>query len=357
VIGHNLWQLRFGGDPRIVGLGIRINGQPLEVIGVAQPGFVGASPTTAMAEIWIPTTAPARIAPELAASAERRSANFSVIGRLAGGVSYAQAEQALEPVVRQLEQIHNDPNKDSKERRVRLLPGGRMFPVRDEDLPRAMGFPFLLVALVLLMACGNVANLLLARSVPRRREMAVRLSPGAGPGRIVRQLVTESMLLSLIGAVGGVVLAIWFTSVIGSTRPMLPSYVHFETRLDWRSLLMAALIAAGSSFVFGLIPALRSSRTNVHAGLTSRSASGAGGRRWFNMRNVLVFQQVAVSTVLLLLTGFVVVGWQRSAGVELGFEPANLYLVNLDPVRDGYSPVRRRNFSGSCLRGWATSPA
>lgn len=207
-----------------------------------------------------------------------------------------------------------------------------------------MGFPLLLVALVLLMACGNVANLLLARSVARRREMAVRLSLGAGPGRIVRQLLTESLLLSLIGAVGGVVLAIWFTSVIGSTRPMIPSYVNFETRLDWRSLLMAALIAAGSSFVFGLIPALRSSRTNVHAGLTSRSASGAGGRRWFNMRNVLVFQQVAVSTVLLLLTGFVVVGWQRSAGVEVGFEPANLYLVNLDPVRDGYSPDQAAEF-------------
>ncbi len=306
-----------GGDPKIVGAGIRINGEPVEVIGVAQAGFAGASPTTAMAEIWIPTTAPARIAHELETMADRRSANFSVIGRLAGGVSYSQAEQALEPVVRQLEQIDNDPRKDTKERRVRLLPGGRMFPVRDEDLPRVMGFPLLLVALVLLMACGNVANLLLARSVARRREMAVRLSLGAGPGRIVRQLLTESLLLSLMGAAGGMLLAIWFMSVIRFTRPMISSYVHFESRLDWRSLLMAAVIAAGSSFVFGLIPALRCSRTNVYAGLTSRSASGEGGRGWFNMRNVLVFQQVAVSTVLLLLTGFVVVGWQRSAGAEL----------------------------------------
>lgn len=346
MLSHRLWQTRFGSDGNILGRMIEINGQPTTIVGVTEPGFIGASPTTAVAELWIPTTAPPRTAPELADLADRRAANFSVIGRLVPGVTYAQAEEALEALVRRLEQIYNDPNEDSKERRVRVLPGGRMFPVRDQDLPKAIGFPLLLVSLVLLMACGNVANIMLARSLARRQEMAVRLSLGAGPGRILRQLLTESFILAALGAVGGTLFAWWFLSLTRSIQPMMPAYVHIETTFQWQSLGIAILLAAGCAFIFGVAPALRASRIDVYAGLKSRGASSGGNRLWFSVRNLLVFQQVAMSMVLLLLTGFIVVGWQRSASVNVGFDTENLYFVSLDPVRDGYTPEQTQDFFG-----------
>src|SRR5260370_3990656 len=148
---------------------IRISGQPVTIVGIAPIGFLGASPMTSAADIWIPTTVPTSVAPELERLHDARNAAFDIVGRLKPGIRYAQADAALEVLVRRLEQIHNDPAKDSQERRLRVLPGGRMFGVRDEHLPRALGFPLVLVSLVLLLACGNVANMLLARSAARQR--------------------------------------------------------------------------------------------------------------------------------------------------------------------------------------------
>ena len=343
VLSHRLWQTRFGGDRSILGRTLQINGQVVTVIGVAEPGFLGASPSTAVAELWIPTTASPHTAPELSDLADRRAANFNVIGRLAPNVTPAQAEEGLEALVRRLEQVYNDVDKDSKEKRVLLLPGGRMFPVRDQDLPKAIGFPLLLVTLVLMMACGNVANMMLARGLARRQEMALRLSLGAGPGRILRQLLTESLMVSALGGLGGMLFVFWFSSLTRSFQPMMPGYVHFESNFQWGSLGIAALLAAACAFASGVAPALRATRVDVYAGLRTRGLSNGSSRRWFNLRNLLVFQQVAISMVLLLLTGFIVVGWRRAANVEVGFDPRNLYAVNLDPLRDGYTPEQTRD--------------
>ncbi|HUI56336.1 MAG TPA: ABC transporter permease [Bryobacteraceae bacterium] len=344
ILSERLWRTRFGGDTAIVGRSIRINGAPVTVIGVAETDFLGASPTTSAADVWIPTTAKARIAPELAGITDRHIAAFDVIGRLRPGLTYAPAEQALDALQRRLEQIHNDPGKDSKERRVRLLPGGRMFPIRDEDLPRAMGFPLLLVALVLLMACSNVANMLVARGAGRRREIAVRLSLGAAPGRILRQVLTESLLLAVLGCVGGILFAFLFLKWLNTTRPMIPTYVYFDLRFDWSSFVFVVAVAAGCGLLFGLAPALRASRVDIYTGMKPYGAAGLHARPWFSLRNVLVFQQVVASMVLLLLTGFVVVGWQRAANRDVGYETARLYLLSIDPVRDGYTPERARDF-------------
>jgi putative ABC transport system permease protein len=345
VISDRLWKTLFSGDPSIVGRSIRISGQPVTIIGVAPPDFLGASPIMAAAHIWIPTTAPSSVAPELGRLRDARNVVFDVVGRLKPGVTAGQADDALDAQVRRLEQIYNDPAKDRQERRVRVLPGGRMFAIRDEDLPRAIGFPLVLVGLVLLMACGNVANMLLARSAARQREIAVRLSVGAGPGRIVRQLLTESLMLAALGALGGVGCAIAMLSGLESLRPLMPDYGYFELQFDWTALAFAALIAAGSGVLFGLAPARRASRLDISTGLKPNAASSPRGvLRWFGLRNVLVFQQVTASVVLLLLTGFVSLGWERQAGVDLGFDARHLYLVRLDPIRDGYTPERARDF-------------
>lgn len=342
VISDRLWRTRFGGDPFLIGRALRVNGQSLTVIGIGPRDFLGAAPTTAAADAWIPTTAPIRVAPELRRLHDSRAAAFEVVGRLKSGIGAGQAEDALDAIVRRAEQLHNDPAKDSHERRVRLLPGGRMFPVRDEDLPRAIGFPLVLASLVLVMACGNVANMLLARSAARRREMAVRISLGASRGRIVRQLLTESILLAFMGAIAGLAFAWWLLSGLESMRPMMPEYGYFDVRFDWQALGFAVLVAAGAGVLFGLAPALRASREDIYAGLKSHASDSGHPRRLINLRNVLVFQQVTASIVLLLLTGFVVVGWQRTATVDVGFDTAHLHRASLDPVRDGYTPERAR---------------
>ena len=344
LISHRLWQRVFAGDSSIVGRFIRVNGQNVTVIGIAPPDFLGASPTVSAADLWIPTTAPRAVAPELDRMDVAHAPAFDVVGRLADGVTMAQAESELESTVRVLEAAHNDPRRDRHDPRVRLLPGGRMLPIRDEDLPRAIGFPVMLVSLVLLMACGNVANMLLARSAARRREIAVRLSLGAGPGRVVRQLLTESVLLTTAGAAGGSLIALGLLAFFDSLRPMLPEYGAFEVRFDWQSFIAATGLAGVFVVLFGLAPARRASREDIALALKPNSSPSGRRRTLFSLQNVLVFQQVAASVLLLLLTSFIVIGWQRAAAVDPGFTPTDVYLARLDPVRDGHRPEHARQF-------------
>lgn len=344
VLSERLWKSRFGADPRIVGRVLRVNGRTATVIGVAESNFQGLSPSTAAADAWLPSSAPLSLAPELQWLSNRRVQSFHVVGRLQPSVSIDQAEKLLEARVRRLEQVHNDPGKERQENRVALLPGGRLYPVRDRDLPRVIGFPFVLVTLVLLMACANVANMLLARGAARRNEIALRLSLGANRGRIVRQMLTENLLLALLGWAGGVVYAIGFLRTLESVKPMLPAYVRYEAVIDWNSLLFAGGVAALSGILFGMAPAIRASAEQIYAGLKRNAPTFLGRSRRFGLSNILVFQQVTVSMVLLLLTGIIVIGWQRSAAVETGFEPANLFLVHMDPIRDGYTPEQSAAF-------------
>jgi predicted permease len=338
VLSERLWRTRFDARPSIVGESIRVNGQLATVIGVAAPGFAGASPMTAAAEAWIPTTAHPRLAPELTSWDDPRAATVQVVGRLERGVSASEAERAMETVARRLEQADGDPDRATDEPLVRLLPGGRMFPVRNEDLPRAIGFPLVLVSLVLLMACGNVANMMLARGASRYRELAIRLALGAGRGRVVRQLTTESLFLSALGSAAGAVVALWLLSLFARMRPIIPGYVQFDVHFHWRSYLAAAGIATLSTVLFSLAPSLRASRLDIQSALKPNSTPTLAGRRRFGLRNLVVYQQVSVSVVLVLLTSFVVVGWQRATGVDLGFNPAQTYFLSIDPIRDGYPP-------------------
>jgi predicted permease len=337
VIGDRLWRGRFAANPSIVGQSVRINGQPVTVIGVAPPGFAGAAPMTAAADLWIPTTASSRVAPELSAMHDRRQESTEIVGRLLPGVSHGQAESVLEAAARRAEVRYGDPGRESEEPRIRLLPGGRMFPVRAEELPRTIGLPLVLVLLVLLMGCGNVANMVLARGASRHREFALRLALGAGRGRVVRQLITESLILSVMGSIAGAVVARWLLSLFEMMRPVIPEYVQYDVHFSWGALAFAALAASASTVLFSLSPALRASRLDIQAGLKPNASSSLHGRRRLGLRNLVIYQQVTVSVVLILLTGFVVVGWWRAANVDLGFNPEQLYFLSVDPVRDGRS--------------------
>ena len=339
VISHRLRQRRFGGGSPL-GETIRVNGQPVEIVGVAQEDFLGASPMMAVADMWIPATANEKVAPELVGLLESRIAAFTFVGRLQPGLSFEQVEAALEPLALRLEQINNDPNKDSKERRVRLLPGGRLFPIRDEDLAISMGFSGLLTALVLLMACGNVASMLITRASARRREIGVRLSIGAGRARLIRQLLTESLLLALLGGVAGLALARYLITFWMNLAPMLPGYVHLEWIFDWHALVYSILVTFIAALMFGLAPALQATREDIASSLKPLAPSRLRAKRWFSLRNLVVANQVIASVVLLLITSFIVIGFRRASSFDLGFSTRNLYLLNMDPIRDGYNGER-----------------
>lgn len=355
VISERLWRRRFGRSTSVIGKTVRINGQTVEVIGVAPEGFAGASPMLAAADIWIPTTAPPAFAPELRRLNDRRT-RIELIGRLLPRRTFAQAESGLETLARQLEQIHNDPGKDRREPRVRLIPGGRLFPVRDEDMPKVIALPAVLVGLVLLMACGNVANMLVARNAARRREFAVRLSIGGGRGRIVRQLLTESLLLAAMGGAGGLWLARWQMTYFESLRAAMPGYIYLEYTLDWRALVFSALATLGAAVLSGLAPALDSTREDIVSALKPSVAPRVRAGRLFSLRNILVFHQVAASMVLVLITAFIVIGVSRTASTDLGFDYRRLYLLSVDPVRDGYEPRRAAEFFDQLPRQLSAVP-
>jgi len=346
VISHRFWQRKLGGARDVMGGTLRINGELVTVIGIAPEDFLGASPMMAAADLWIPTTAQTRVAPELARGAleQRRVAAFWVAGRLRPGLGEHQAEEALEALARRLEQIHNDPNKDSKERRVRLLPGGKLMPIRDQDLPLVLGWPIILIGLILWIASANVATMLLARSAARRRELAVRLSLGAARSRIVRQLLTECALLALLGGAAGLGLAYWSNSTLDYFKPLMPNYVDLRLEISGSAFLFTFLLSVVTGMLFGLAPALQVTRTGLASSLKAGAAPMLRRYRWFSTRNLLVLQQVAGSLTLLMLTGFIVLGFQRTSTIDLGFDSRGLYLVSLDPVRDGYDTPRTLRF-------------
>ena len=207
-----------------------------------------------------------------------------------------------------------------------------------------MGLPAVLIALVLLMACGNVANMLVARGAARRREIAVRLSIGGSRARIVRQLLTESLLLAALGGAAGLGVVRWYMAYFGSLRGALPGYMTLDWRLDWRALGFSALLTLASGLLFGLAPALNATRDDIASALKSAVPPRLRARRWFSLRNILVAHQIAASMVLLLLTGFIVIGIRRASSGDPGFDYKHLYLLSLDPVRDGYDAQRAADY-------------
>ncbi len=346
VLGHRLWESRFGADPNIAGRRVKINGHTLTVIGVAPPDFLGPMPMMMAADLWIPTTAQSRVAPELGREAltDRKVAAFQLVGRLKAGVTMGQAEAALDTQARALEQQHGDPGRDRPERRITLLPGGRLVPVRDQDMALVTAFPIVLVGLTLWIACSNVATMLLARAAGRRREIAIRLAMGASRWRVIRQMLTESVLLAALGGVAGYFFALWSQSTFDEFKPFMPNYVHIELKMDWTVFVFTAGMCVLTGVLFGLAPALQATRADLAQAMKAGALGQMPGYRWYSSRNILVLQQVAGSLSLLLLTGFIVLGFRKNSQVDLGFDASNLYLVSLDPVREGYSPEKTAAF-------------
>jgi len=351
VVSYRFWKNRLGSDAAAIGKALLVNGQPCTIIGVGPPKFQGASPMIYGADLWLPVSVGGRVAPELADGALERHdlPIFHVVGRLKPGVSPAGAEAALDAVARQLEQEHGDRDRNQQGRRVMLLPGGKLLPVHKRDLPLLTGFMTLLGGMILLIASSNVANMLLARAADRRKEIAVRLALGAGRARLIRQLLTESMLLAAGAGVLGFLMASVLMHFASREKLPYPMPLSFHLEPDGRVLLFTIALTGFTGLAFGLLPALQATRTDLTPALKEGGNVRLRRFRRLSLRNLLVLSQVAGSLALLLMTGFLVIGHRRIAGPEVGFEARHLYLISLDPIRDGYSGEEAATFFRTLL--------
>ncbi|MGA2136708.1 MAG: ABC transporter permease [Bryobacteraceae bacterium] len=340
-ISDRFWRERMGSDPDAVGHAIRVNGQTATIAGIGPKDFLGVIPMMP-AEIFVPTTSPAAMVPELAGDVihKREDKSFNGLFRLAAGVTPKSAEAGLDAVTRRLDAESLDPARNAKGRRVLVVPGGKMAPIPREMLPAMLGMVLILDGLIVGIACMNLANMQLARATARRREVAIRLSVGASRFRLIRQLLSESLLLAMIGGLAGVLLAYW--AAAGFQRIKLPVAfpVNLDFTPDWRALLFAGGVSLAAGIGFGLAPALACTRTSLAATLREGALAQVRGYRRFGLRNLLMVSQVAGSLMLLLIAGFLIIGFQKGTDVDTAFNPRKMYLFSLDPVRDGYSPER-----------------
>jgi macrolide transport system ATP-binding/permease protein len=351
VISYRFWQNHLGSDPAIMGKPLRINGASVTVIGVGPRDFQGASPAVYEADLWMPLWVDPRVAPELKGDALERHdvARFQVVLRLRPGVTQATAEAALDTVKCQLDQEFGETETARKGRRVALLPGGKEFPVSKQELPVVTGFLTLLGGMVLLIACANAANMFLARALNRRKEIAIRLSLGAGRFRLIRQLLTESMLVAAVAGVLGFLLSVWIMRGGSQLKLPLATPISFDFSPDGRVFFAALILTALTGIAFGLAPALAATRTDLAPVLKQAGDISLGRRRRLSLRNLLMLSQIAGSLTLLLITGFLVLGQRQMAAVDVGFDGSNLYLVSLDPLRDGLSAGESANFFDKLL--------
>lgn len=341
VLGRSYWRKRFAGDPSIVGRQVLVNGQPFTVAGVVPEGFYG---TYALVEFeaYMPL---GMLFPEPAYREiidRRDNHDLHVMGRLAPGVGETRAQAAVDILARQLEQQYPDTNKTV---RGRVIAEHLARPeANSADSNPLVAAVFLgLVLLVLTVACVNVANLLMIRATVRGRDLAIRAALGAGRGRLVRQLLTESILLALAGGLAGALIGGWVSRTLSQITLPADLPIRFDLSFDWRVFSYIAAVALGTGLLVGLMPALRASRTDVNDVLRE-GGRGAGGTGRHVARNVLVVAQVAVSLVLLVAAALFVRSVQRAQSIDLGFSPAHVLNLSMDVSQQAFSEARGRAF-------------
>ena len=342
VITDRFWRNRLNSSPDALGQTLRLNGQPATIVGITPKDFKGAMPI-APTELFVPVTVPAALAPELANDVlhKRDAKQFLALMRLAAGVTIESAEAGLDTVTRHLdEQDLSNPKRNDKGRRVTLLAGGTVLPIPRALKPVVIAFVAVLTGLVLTIACMNLANMLLARGAARRKELAIRLAVGASRFRLIRQMMSEGVLIAMLGGVAGFGLAYWLS--ILSSQIKLPQAVpeEIDNAMDWHALVFTFALAIMCGIGFSLVPALQATKADVAPTLKEGAAIQLRGYRRFGMRNLLVVGQVAGSLMLLLMTGFLVMGINKMSNIQTKFDPTRMYLLSIDPVRDGYSPEK-----------------
>jgi putative ABC transport system permease protein len=316
ILGHGLWQRRFGGDAAVVGTHIDTRDARYRVVGILPATFQGpAALSLAAADLWFPLDQSSE------GWANRSHRSFAILGKLAPGVTLSDAQGEMAHLAQRLADAYPEANLGSDG----SIFGIGVHSLQDETVGDVRTTLWLLlgaVAFLLLIACANVANLLLARATDREREMALRATLGAGRIRLIHQLLTESVVLALTGGALGMALAHGGLAVFRAFSPANMPRLE-DVAVDWRVLLFATALSLGTGILFGLLPALQLSRLDLNETLKDGAARTSGGRRHNAVRNVLVVSEVTLALVLLTGAGLLVNSLVRLNNVELGFNPSN----------------------------------
>jgi predicted permease len=344
VVSERFWRTRLNADPNAIGRAVWINRQQATIVGVAGKEFHGLFPM-APADVFVPVTADPAVAPELAGNVldDPASPVFRAFLRLAPGVNMAAAEAALDVTTRQLDDTYGyrRPNEETTLRRVRLIRADGVAPYPTELRALVVVFFSAITALILTFTCANLAGLLLARASARRHELALRLALGIGRGRMVRQLVAESVLLAVAGGAGGLAATYGFIELLTrvvSTSPLFRLAVQLTP--DSRVAALTFLVSAATGVALGLLPALAIIRTDLVAGLKAHPGAALARYRRLGLRNLFVVYQITAAMALVVIMGFMISGIQSGASRDAGFSSEGLSVFSLDPVRDGYSPAQ-----------------
>jgi putative ABC transport system permease protein len=356
VISHGLWRRRFGADPALIGKTITLNNQALTVIGVAPPQYTGMIRGLA-SEVWVPVMMLPQLEQQYGMSLldSRGNSLFFIVGRLKPEATLEQARARFDLVSRQLREVYPESwrqkraeSGETREKSVTILPESetRIIPPAHAAVYAFVAIVLTIINLVMLIACLNLANLLLARATARGKEIAVRLTLGANAWRIVRQLLTESLLLSAVAGAAGVLLAMWLMNALAASFPALPEgyRIALDLRLDWRVLLYTLAFSFLVGVLFGLAPALQASRPDVIAALKDGAEVFAGARRQSRLRNGLIVAQVALSVVLLAAAGLVLRSVRNLHPINLGFDSLNMVVAPVELEERQYDRARSQDF-------------
>jgi predicted permease len=341
VIGYSLWQRRYNGDPSVIGRTLRINGRQLTIVGVAPREFRGAIAGLAF-ELWVPAT----MGPQLNLMPDwmlrdRKTRSFMAVARLKPGVTLNQASAEIRAIAERLARMYPQTNEGMS---ATVLPLWQSHFGAQSLLRGPLRILMAVGAVVLLIVCANVANLLLARSAARRREFSVRLALGAGRLRIVRQLLVESLLLAGAGSLVAVPLALWMSLSLGYLAPPGSFPVVFETQMNARILAFAIFVAAIACVASAISPALESMRVGLTDALNEGGRSGTAGRRSSRMRAALVVSEVALALVAIIGAGLFAKSFETARRMDPGFDPKHVLASHLYLSSVGYTVPERKQF-------------
>lgn len=352
VLGHEYWTNRFGGKSDIIGQTIHVNNFPMTVIGVTQAGFhgvdLGYNP-----QVLVPAAMKKQMTPGWDAMEDRRTRWVQVFARMKPGVTPESAKASLEPIYKALIQ---DEVRQEAFRNATQFTRDRFLQSSIEVLPGAQGRPYFrerfslplivlmcIVGCVLVVACANVANLLLVRATARQKEVSIRVALGAGRGRIIRQLLCESVMLSVAGGIAGMVLAIWLNSYLLGVMPQGTSPLPIHAAPDLRVFAFTFLVSVATGIIFGLAPAFQGSKTDIASTLKDQAGSvtstGAA-----SFRKGLVVAQVTLSLLLLIGCGLFIRSLYNLKTLDPGFQTAKLLTFAVSPALSGYTPEKTRAF-------------
>ena len=350
VLSYDLWTRRFASDEHIVGQSIVINGYPFTVVGIAPRGFQGT--TVLKGDLWVPLAVLTQAMPDRnAALFSSRGATWLFMGgRLEDGVRLQQADAEVAAIAAALQQEHPDTNGTMTFRASALS----VLPGMTNMLAGFIGLLMGIVTLLLLITCVNLAGMLLARGAGRTREIAVRIAIGAGPRRVMRQLLTETAVLFVVAGLAGLVLSRWLTGLLLALLPQLPVPLSVEITTDWRVLLFTIVISLVAAVLCGLAPAVQARRTCLVSSLRSDALDRRPAR--LRLRNVFVVAQVTMSIVLVIAAGLFVRALERAASAPTGFDQRNVEVVSLDLSLGRLTAQTGRDFARDLLERVRTQP-